>query len=92
MSAPDPGSRYAGQPRIDVRQPDGSVRTMLAPRIAARPPIAGAYVVRAGARLDLLGAAVTGESTRWWLLADANPWADATRLETPGEIVDLPDA
>ena len=28
----------------------------------------------------------------WWLLADANPFADATRLERPGATIDLPDA
>jgi hypothetical protein len=47
--------------------------------------------VGAGTRLDLLAHATTGDTTRWWLLADANPWEDATRLERPGEIVDLPD-
>jgi hypothetical protein len=48
--------------------------------------------VRPGDRLDLLAQVAAGDSTRWWLLADANPFHDATRLEQPGERIDLPDA
>jgi len=94
MSAavPDPGSRYAGRPPIAVTGPDGSVRVLGAPRVVPAPPARGVYTVRAGDRLDLLAHVAAGDSTRWWLLADANPWADATRLERPGQIVDLPDA
>jgi hypothetical protein len=91
VTVPDPTSRYAGLPQIETCRPDGSVRTFLAPRVASRPTLRGAFVVRAGVRLDLLGAAATGESTRWWLIADANPWPDATRLERPGEVIALPD-
>lgn len=88
----DPTSRYAGLPEIAVEAPDGSTRILGAPRIAPEPPPGGTYEVRGGDRLDLLGLAATGQTTRWWVLADANPWADATRLEEPGETIELPSA
>jgi hypothetical protein len=91
MSPVDPTSRYAGLPELRVVQPDGTTRVFLAPRVVPAPPVSGAYVVKPGARLDLLGEAVSGDSTRWWRLADVNPWFDPTRIEQAGEIVDLPD-
>jgi nucleoid-associated protein YgaU len=92
MSAPDPTSRYAGLPEITVVAADGSTRRLGAPRAVPVPPSSSAYTVRAGDRLDLLGLAATGDSTRWWVLADANPWIDPTRLERPGLRIRLPDA
>ena len=92
MAAPDPTSRYAGLPTISIVAPDGSARVLLAPRVVAQPPVRGAYTVRPGDRLDLLAHIAAGDSTRWWLLADANPHRDATRLEQPGQTIDLPDA
>jgi nucleoid-associated protein YgaU len=89
---PDPTSRYAGLPSIGIAQPDGTVRELGAPRVVPESPTKGSYVVHPGDRLDLLGAAATGDSTRWWVLADANPWPDATELEELGQIVELPDA
>jgi hypothetical protein len=88
----DPQSRYAGMATIRVTDADGVARTFLAPRVASTPRSRGAYEVHAGARLDLLGEAALGDSTRWWLLADANPWRDPTRLEQAGEVIELPDA
>jgi hypothetical protein len=88
----DPTSRYAGLPVIDVPAPDGTVRRLGAPRMAPAPTLRGSFEIRPGSRLDLLAQDAAGDSTRWWLLADANPWADATRLERSGQIVDLPDA
>jgi hypothetical protein len=90
MTLLDPTSRYAGLSEITVRAADGTTRRLGAPRVVPAPRPGGSYEVRPGARLDLLGLAALGDSTRWWQLADANPWADATRLERPGEIVDLP--
>jgi hypothetical protein len=88
----DPTSRYAGLPQIAVVAADGSTRMMGAPRVASEPPLAGRYQVRPGDRLDLMGAAATGDTTRWWVLADANPSADASRVEQPGETIGLPRA
>ncbi len=88
--ANDPTSRYT-QPVLSVAAPDGSVRRMLAPRVVPAPAVRGSYTVRAGDRLDLLAHAATGDTTRWWVLADANPFADASRLERPGQRIDLPD-
>ena len=92
MPAPDPTSRYAGLAEIRVVAPDGAVRILGAPRAVPAPPLRGSYTIRAGDRLDLLAHVAAGDSTRWWLLADANPFADATRLEEPGRAIDLPDA
>ena len=92
MADPDRTSRYAGLPTVTVTEADGTTRTMGAPRMAADPGSQGSYEVRPGARLDLLGLAATGDSTRWWVLADANPYADATRLEEPGQTIELPRA
>lgn len=91
MSALEPTSRYAGLPTIEIVAADGSTRTLSAPRVAPAPRVRGTVPVGPGARLDLLAHSATGDTTRWWLIADANPWADATRLEQPGEILDLPD-
>ena len=88
----DPTSRYVGLSTISVPAPDGSTRTMSAPRIAPKPALQGTYQVVAGNRLDLLGRAATGDTTRWWVLADANPWPDATQLEQPAQTIGLPRA
>ena len=92
MAAVDPTSRYARAATIDVVLPDGTIRRMGSPRVVPEPPVKGVYQSRAGDRLDLLARAATGDSTRWWVLADANPWADATVIEQPGTTIDLPDA
>jgi nucleoid-associated protein YgaU len=92
MAAPDPTSRYAGLAEIRVVAPDGTTRIFGAPRAVPAPPLRGSYTVRPGDRLDLLAHVAAGDSTRWWLLADANPFAGAARLEEPGQTIDLPDA
>jgi hypothetical protein len=85
------GGRYDTLPSIAIAAPDGSLRVLRAPRVVPAPPVRGSYVVRAGDRLDLLAQIAAGDSTRWWLLADANPFHDATRLEQPGRTIELPD-
>jgi nucleoid-associated protein YgaU len=92
MAGPDPTSRYAGLPEIAFVAPDGSTRVLGAPRVVPFGAVRGSYTIRPGDRLDLLAQAAAGDSTRWWLLADANPFSDATRLEQPGRSIDLPDA
>jgi nucleoid-associated protein YgaU len=92
VATPDPSSRYAGRPTITVVAADGSARVLGAPRVVPAPAVRGAYTVRPGDRLDLLAHIAAGDSTRWWLLADANRHRDATRLEQPGEPIELPDA
>ncbi len=92
MAAPDPTSRYAGLPEIRVVASDGTTRILGAPRVVPAPPLRGSYTIRPGDRLDLLAHIAAGDSTRWWLLADANPFPDATHLEQPGRSIDLPDA
>lgn len=85
------GGRYDVLPSIAIEAPDGSRRVLGAPRVVSLPPVRGSYVVRAGDRLDLLAQVAAGDSTLWWLLADANPFHDATRLEEPGRTIELPD-
>lgn len=92
MTPVGPDSRYAGLPEIARPAPDGSIRRLGAPRVVPEPPVGGTYTVGAGDRLDHLAQAATGNSRRWWVLADANPWPDATGLEQPGRTIDLPDA
>lgn len=87
----DERSRYATSRRISIVDPTGRELTLLAPRIVRQPATNGSYEIRPGDRLDLLAHAAFGDSTRWWQLADANPWHDAARLEEPGLTMELPD-
>ena len=91
MAIEDRRSRYAGSRRIVVLGAAGEEQILLAPRIARQPLVNGTFEIRDSDRLDLLAQAALGDSTRWWVLADANPWRDATRLESPGSIIRLPD-
>jgi hypothetical protein len=88
----DPTSRYARCPLVTVPGPDGTPVALSAPRVVPAPRLGGRYQVRPGDRLDLMAQAALADSTRWWILADANPWFDADRLEDPGRTIELPDA
>ena len=83
-------SRYVGQASVDVPQDDGTTRPLGVPRIAPPLPAALTYQVRDGDRLDLLAAAALDDSTGWWRIADANPFADALRDTEPGTTVGVP--
>jgi hypothetical protein len=91
MAGEDRRSRYAGSRRVAVVGAGGEEITMLVPRMAPEPRVNGSYEIRDSDRLDLLASTALGDSTRWWVLADANPWTDATQIETPGTIIRLPD-
>lgn len=84
--------RYDELPRLDIADADGGTRRMSAPRIAPRRPAGSHHLVRSHDRLDLLALAALGDGTAWWILADANPEADALRLEQPGTELAVPDA
>jgi hypothetical protein len=88
----DRTSRYYGETELTVPAPDGSSRVLGAPRVVPTQPLQGTYQIRPGDRLDLMAHVATGDSTKWWVLADANPFADATRLEQPGQTIELPRA
>jgi nucleoid-associated protein YgaU len=90
MATPDPTSRYAGLRTVTIPGPHGSAIVLGVPRVVPAPTTAGLYQVRPGDRLDLMAQAALGDTTRWWVLADANPWSDADRLETPGQTIELP--
>lgn len=83
-------SRYHDQPTVAFPVPGDDAARLLAPRVVAARRTGGAYTVQSGDRLDLLGRAATGDTTRWWLLADANPWWDPTELEVAGRRIELP--
>jgi nucleoid-associated protein YgaU len=85
-------SRYEDQPTLDVPQDDGTTRRLSTPRVSVPPTSDVVYPVREGDRLDLLAHAALADSTRWWLIADANPAADALALERPGTMLAVPDA
>ena len=91
MAGGDPRSRYAGSRRVTVIGPAGEELVLLAPRVAPEPATNGSYEIRESDRLDLLAQAAFGDSTRWWVLADANPFEDPTVLEQSGTIMRLPD-
>lgn len=84
--------RYDGQARLTVPQDDGSTRPMSTPRVSVQPPSDVVYPVREGDRLDLLAGAALGDSTRWWVIADANPPANALALERTGTPLAVPNA
>lgn len=83
-------SRYDGQTIIAVSQDDGTTRPMGVPRIAAPLTAAIRYLVREGDRIDLLANAGLGDSTGWWRIGDANPFADVFRDTEPGAIIAIP--
>ncbi len=89
--AADERSRYAGSREVTGTDRSGREITMLVPRIVRPPAVNGSYEIRQGDRLDLLAHTAFRDSTRWWRLADANPWVDAARLEQPGTTMELPD-
>jgi hypothetical protein len=91
VSAPTNG-RYAGQNQLPVPQDDGTTRPMSTPRISVSPPPALLYQVHEGDRLDILAGRALSDSTRWWIIADANAAADALALEEPGTVLEVPGA
>ena len=83
-------SRYAGQATIAVPQDDGTTRTLGVPRVALPLTAALSYRVREGDRIDLLASAALNDSTGWWRIADANPFADALADTEPGTVIGIP--
>jgi hypothetical protein len=85
-------ARYAGQATIRVPQDDGTTRQLGVPRVALALPAAVTYLVRDGDRIDLLAAAAFSDSTGWWRIADANPYADALLDSESGTTIGIPGA
>lgn len=84
--------RYEGQPELTVPQDDGTTRLLSTPRVSVGRPPALLYHVHDGDRLDLLAGTALSDSTRWWVIADANPTADALALEHAGTVLEVPGA
>lgn len=91
MTQPATG-RYARQPVLQVPQDDGTTRPMSTPRVSVSPQPALLYQVHEGDRLDILAGRALSDTTQWWVIADANPPADALALEEPGTILEVPGA
>lgn len=83
--------RYDNQTRLGVLQDDGTTRPMTTPRISLAAQADIRYPVRDGDRLDLLAGLALGDSTRWWVIADANAAANALDLERPGTQLAVPN-
>jgi nucleoid-associated protein YgaU len=90
VTAPTNG-RYADQAQLQVPQADGTTRPMSTPRVSVSPRPALLYQVHEGDRLDILAGRALSDSTRWWVIADANPPADALALEEPGTVLEVPN-
>ncbi|CCH76125.1 hypothetical protein BN12_1080002 [Nostocoides japonicum T1-X7] len=84
--------RYDGQPTLDVPQDDGTTRPMSTPRVSVAPAADVRYPVRDGDRLDLLAGTAYGDTTRWWVIADANPRENPLDLQRTGTDLAVPDA
>jgi hypothetical protein len=84
--------RYDAQAQLAVPQDDGTTRPRSTPRVCFRPAADDSYPVREGDRVDLLAGTALGDSTRWWVIADANPQANPLDLERTGTLLAVPDA
>jgi len=84
--------RYDGQAQLAVPQDDGTTRPMSTPRVSVQPASDVVYPVREGDRVDLLAGTALGDSTRWWVIADANPRANPLDLERTGTPLAVPHA
>jgi nucleoid-associated protein YgaU len=67
------GSRYANTPVLTLPNDDGSYSPALFRGAAGLPPSFLHYVLHQGDRFDILADHFYGDSTLWWLIADANP-------------------
>lgn len=84
--------RYDAQARLAVPQDDGTTRPMSTPRVSVPLATDVVYPVREGDRVDLLAGAALGDSTKWWVIADANPRGNALDLERTGTPLAVPHA
>jgi len=84
-------SRYAQQPVYRLVAPNGSIRAT----VFRTPPPVGVgsylhYTVKVGDRFDSLAAQFLGDSTLWWMVADANPEAFYPVAPVPGSVLRIP--
>ncbi|WP_158174427.1 LysM domain-containing protein [Grimontia hollisae] len=80
-------SRYAGASLKVMTDNRGTERVFVARRFIPQPAdenTAPLLLVRAGDRLDLLGAAYYADPSQWWRIADAN------LTPFPGDLVVVP--
>ena len=84
--------RYDRQSQLAAPQDDGTTRPMTTPRVSVQPATDVVYPVREGDRVDLLAGASLGDSTKWWLIADANPRANPLDLERTRTSLAVPNA
>jgi phage tail protein X len=70
-----PDSRYAGQPILSARAPDGGERQVVALRLRTprTEPQLRRHRVNQAEPLDLLARRLYGAEGLWWRILDANP-------------------
>jgi nucleoid-associated protein YgaU len=67
------GSRYMGQPVVQVLDAKGNAAAAVFNPAPGFPITFVYYTVVAGDRMDTIASDLYGQSTLWWKIADANP-------------------
>ena len=94
----DQNSRYANAPETELTLADGTKLRCIVPPILPQPvsfQAAQHHRVTDSDRSDILAAQAYGQSTAWWLIANANTAAHPDQLtEAPGttRVIPMPDA
>jgi hypothetical protein len=88
-----PDSRYAGQPILSVRAPDGGERQVVALRLRRErtEPLPRGHRVNQAEPLDLLARRLYGAEALWWRILDVNPVVYPLDLGA-GDLLVLPGA
>jgi nucleoid-associated protein YgaU len=86
------GSRYESLARtpVIVTDAEGRLHAALRTRFIAGTLASYCHTVSANERLDLLAFHFYGDPTRFWLIADANPFMDPEDLLEPGLQIFVP--
>jgi hypothetical protein len=88
-------SRYSSLGQSVWSAPDGTQVSYLNRRLlpaTGSVPMAGTYTVRLGDRVDTIAAALLGDGTLSWMLADACLVMRPTDLSVPGRIIPVPSS
>ena len=87
-----PNSRYAKLATVKKRLATGE--EIVALKLRSLPPTAGVpRTVAAGDRLDVLALQASGDSTKFWHIADANSALDSRMLVTnPADSMAVPES
>jgi hypothetical protein len=88
-----PNSRYSDSLLVTEEQPDGNDVIVITPSDATAYTFNySLYIVNVSDRIDTLANAFLGDSTKWWLIADANPEVMNWFNLSPGTVIRIPVA